>query len=121
MIVKSEYGKIEAYRTKDGSQIREMMHPDVHGNSLQSLAEAMVPVGAATRFHRHRESEEIYHILEGRGLMDLEDRQVEVLPRDTLCIPPGTPHRIRNTGPVPLKFLCCCSPAYSHGDTDLLT
>jgi mannose-6-phosphate isomerase-like protein (cupin superfamily) len=39
---------------------------------------------------------------------------------DTVCIPPGTPHRIRNTGAGPLRILCCCSPAYSHDDTELV-
>jgi hypothetical protein len=31
--------------TKDGSGIRELMHPDRHGNRNQSLAEALVPPG----------------------------------------------------------------------------
>jgi mannose-6-phosphate isomerase-like protein (cupin superfamily) len=40
---------------------------------------------------------------------------------DTVYIPPGTPHKIRNTGDIPLKILCCSSPAYSHEDTELLS
>ena len=39
---------------------------------------------------------------------------------DTICIPPGTPHRVDNTGPTELKILCSCSPPYSHTDTELL-
>ena len=39
---------------------------------------------------------------------------------DTICIPPGTPHNIANTGRTELKILCCCAPAYSHDDTELL-
>ncbi len=45
MQLKTEYEKIEPYITKDGSIIRELMHPAVHGNSKQSLAEATVPAG----------------------------------------------------------------------------
>ena len=42
--------------TKDGSEIRELMHPAVHGNRKQSLAEATVAAGTARRaLHRHRE------------------------------------------------------------------
>lgn len=26
----------------------------------------------------------------------------------------------KNTGKTPLKILCCCSPAYSNEDTELL-
>ena len=39
---------------------------------------------------------------------------------DTLCIKPGTPHHIKNTGTTPLHILCMCSPPYSHEDTELL-
>jgi len=39
------------------------MHPAVHGNSEQNLSEATVPVGGKTFLHKHRVTEEIYHIL----------------------------------------------------------
>jgi len=40
--MRTRYTEISAYQTKDGSQIRELMHPDHHGNRAQSLAEAVV-------------------------------------------------------------------------------
>jgi mannose-6-phosphate isomerase-like protein (cupin superfamily) len=43
-----------------------------------------------------------------------------VVAGDTVLIPPGTPHRIENTGTGELKILCACAPAYAHGDTELL-
>jgi len=43
MVIKTEYNKIVSYTTKDGALIRELMHPDIHGNSKQSLAEAIIP------------------------------------------------------------------------------
>ncbi len=120
MIVKSEYNKIKPYTTKDGSLIRELMHPNVHGNTKLSLAEAIVPVGFTTFLHKHYQSEEIYHILEGSGIMTIGDKKFEVKVGDTICIPPGTPHQIQNIGKIPLRFLCCCAPPYSHDDTELL-
>jgi len=120
MILKSEYNKIQPYTTKDGSIIRELMHPDVHGNTKISLAEAIIPVGFITFLHKHNQSEEIYHILEGRGIMTLGDKRFEVKTGDTICIPAGTPHQIQNTDKIPLRLLCCCSPPYSHDDTELL-
>ena len=65
------YATVPAYRTKDGSEIRELMHPAVHGNRAQSLAEATVPAGSRTLLHRHHSSEEVYHITAGRGRMTL--------------------------------------------------
>lgn len=108
------------YLTKDGSEIRELMHPGVHGNRAQSLAEATVPPGAETRLHRHRVSEELYHVTQGEGRMTLGAQVFDVQAGDTVCVPPGTPHRIRNVGAVPLKILCACAPAYAHDDTELL-
>ena len=116
----SRYAAIAPYLTKDGSEIRELMHPSVHGNRAQSLAEATVPPGAETLLHRHRLTEELYHVTAGTGLMTLGERTFEVRAGDTVCIPPGTPHRIRSIGGEPLRILCCCSPAYSHDDTELL-
>jgi mannose-6-phosphate isomerase-like protein (cupin superfamily) len=121
MIKKTEYEKIQSYITKDGSVIRELMHPDVHGNVKQSLAEATIPAGGETVLHRHLKSEEIYHITRGQSIIFLGKEQCEVKAGDTIYIPSGTARRIKNTGKTPLKILCCSSPPYSHADTELLT
>jgi mannose-6-phosphate isomerase-like protein (cupin superfamily) len=119
--VKTSRAGVAPYVTKDGSEIRELMHPAVHGYpGASSLAEATVPPGAETALHRHRVTEELYHVTAGVGLMTLGAEAFEVRPGDTVCIPPGTPHRIRSIGTGPLKILCCCSPAYAHDDTELL-
>jgi mannose-6-phosphate isomerase-like protein (cupin superfamily) len=111
---------IAAYETKDGSTIRELMHPGAHASRAQSLAEATVLPGQCTALHRHLRTEELYHILAGRGRMTLGDEMFGVAPGDTVCIRPGTAHCIVNDGAVPLRLLCCCSPAYTHDDTELL-
>jgi mannose-6-phosphate isomerase-like protein (cupin superfamily) len=118
--MKTSHDQIPPYTTKDGSEIRELMHPAVHGNRNQSFAEAIVAPGCTTKLHLHRETEEIYHIGAGEGSMRLGDGVFPVRAGDTICIRPGTPHCIENTGSVPLNILCACSPAYSHEDTELL-
>ena len=114
------YTDVDSYVTRDESLIRELMHPDHHAVVRQSLAEATVPAGITTRKHFHRQSEELYHIVAGQGLMILAEEQFKVEVGDTVCIPPGTRHCIRNTGEQDLKILCSCSPAYSHDDTVLV-
>jgi mannose-6-phosphate isomerase-like protein (cupin superfamily) len=116
----SRYRIIQPYRTKDGSEIRELMHPRVHRNRNQSLAEATIAPGTTTVLHRHHETEEIYHVTEGEGTLTLGERIFSITRGDTICIPPGTAHRVENTGGKPLRILCCCSPAYAHEDTELL-
>lgn len=106
-----------AFTTKDGSEIRELL---AHRNSCvrhQSLAEARLPVGAATAPHFHPRAEEIYYLLEGRGRMQIEGNVREVGPGDAIAIPPRARHQITNIGSETLKFLCCCAPAYEHDDT----
>ena len=112
-------GDVEPFTTKDGSEIRELL---AYRNSCieqQSLAEARLPVGAATTGHRHMKTEEIYYVLEGTGQMQLGAEQRTVGPGDAIAIPPGVFHQITNTGENVLKFLCCCAPPYEHDDTVL--
>ena len=116
----THYAEAQAYVTKDGSLVRELMHPQRHGARAQSLAEAIVSPGGTTALHRHRTTEELYHVLEGTGMMTLDRESLSVGPGDTVCIAPGTAHCIANTGSMPLRILCCCTPAYRHEDTDLL-
>lgn len=119
-MTKNRYLDIIPYITKDGSEIRELMHPAVHANHNQSLAEAIIPAGTQTLLHRHNNSEEIYHIKAGHGVMQLGEEKFEIRTGDTIAIPPGTPHAVENYGVEPLKILCSCSPPYSHNDTELL-
>lgn len=118
--VKTRYAAIMPYVTKDGSEIRELMHPLVHGNEKQSLAEATVAPGGRTLLHRHRSTEEIYHVTGGAGIMTLGGETFAIAAGDTVMIVPGTPHCLCNDGTEPLHVLCACAPAYSHADTELL-
>lgn len=112
--------EVPAFITKDGSEIRELL---AHRNSCirqQSLAEARLPSGAQTTPHYHPRTEEIYFILEGTGIMQIDGELRAVGPGDAIAIPPGAVHTIRNTGTGWLRFLCCCAPAYEHEDTVLV-
>jgi len=115
-----KYDDVDSYVTKDESIIRELVHPAQHAVSNQSLAEAIIPIGVTTKQHYHRDSEELYYITSGEGLMTLGEDQFNVVAGDTVCITPGTEHCIKNTGDEKLIILCCCSPAYSHEDTVLV-
>ena len=116
----TRYRNQPPFITKDGSEIRELMHPSVHGNRRQSLAEARVAPGGATALHWHRTSEELYHVTGGEGLMTLDDHTFAITPGDTVAIAPCTAHRVENTGSETLVILCCCSPPYADDDTELL-
>jgi mannose-6-phosphate isomerase-like protein (cupin superfamily) len=104
-----------AFTTKDGSTIREIHN---HSNAPvrhQSLAEASLPTGASTQRHHHKLSEEIYFLLEGTALMEIDGIEREVGPGYAILIPPGACHQI--TALSPLRLLCCCAPPYTDADT----
>ena len=117
---RSRLGDVAAYITKDGSEIRELLHPSTHSVRNQSLAEAVIPPGTTTLLHRHRQSEEIYHVTQGRGWMTRGDEQFAIETGDSILIVPGTAHCVSNDGDAPMHILCCCAPAYAHEDTELL-
>lgn len=103
------------FTTKDSSTIRSILDSTNAPVKQQSLAEATLPAGAATERHYHRLTEEFYFLLEGDGVMEVDGETREVRAGDAILIPAGAWHTIRAVSP--LRFLCCCAPPYSHGDT----
>jgi mannose-6-phosphate isomerase-like protein (cupin superfamily) len=49
--------------------------------------------------------------------MEVEGARRRVAPGDAILIPPGAWHEIRADAGRELRFLCCCAPPYSDGDT----
>jgi mannose-6-phosphate isomerase-like protein (cupin superfamily) len=113
------YGQIEPFVTLDGSEIREWAGPVSAPARNQSLAEATIPVGAATTEHYHRLSEELYLVRSGRGRLHIGDEQRILAEGDCALIPAGARHKVFNVGSGPLRIVCACSPAYSDEDTCL--
>ncbi len=113
----SRYGQLEAFTTLDGSEIREWAGAVSLPAANQSLAEATVPVGAATAEHHHRATEELYLVTAGTGRLRIDGEERDIGPGDCALIPPGAAHSVANTGAEPLRILCACAPAYSDDDT----
>ena len=100
----------------DGTQLRELLHPDKQDIALRySLAHAVVPTGKVSTPHALKTSE-VYYILEGQGEMHIDDEVSRVEPGDAVYIPPHARQYIRNTGTVPLIFICLVDPAWRAED-----
>ena len=56
--------------------------------------------------HRHDQIEHEQVVLEGRMVLGLDDRVVEVSAGDCLLIPAGVAHWYENRGLLPVRFLC---------------
>jgi mannose-6-phosphate isomerase-like protein (cupin superfamily) len=46
-------------------------------------------------WHRHEKEDEFFYVIEGKLLLDLEGRTVELLPRQGIMVPRGVRHRTR--------------------------
>jgi len=104
----------------DGSALRELLHPDQGPFQFDySLAHAVVKPGARTKPHRLKNSE-VYYILEGRGLMHIEQETAEVSAGQAVYIPPFHIQFIENTGATELAFLCIVDPAWKPEDEEVL-
>jgi mannose-6-phosphate isomerase-like protein (cupin superfamily) len=113
------YRELEAFITLDGSQIREWAGRVSAPAQNQSLAEAIIAPGATTTEHYHRTSEELYLVTAGEGRLVVDGEQRLIGEGDCALIPPGARHKLSNTGAVPLKVVCACSPPYADEDTCL--
>lgn len=60
--------------------------------------------------HTHTLQEQIYHVLDGEGLMEIAGRNHVVRKHDVIYLPPGIEHTIQNSGLTDLVFLVITSP-----------
>ena len=105
----------------DNTILRELLHPDKEDLKLvYSLAHAVVKPGETSLWHKLKTSSEVYYILEGEGMMYIDNESQNVRSGQSIYIPPNAKQRIKNTGKADLKFLCIVDPAWKKEDEDIL-
>ena len=62
--------------------------------------------------HFHKNTTEVYYILDGNGFLEIGDETVPLKPGTTVLIRPGTPHR----GYGDFKTIVVCHPAFDPQD-----
>ena len=106
----------DEFTALDGCSIRELLHPESDPHALPySLAYARVESGKGTYLHQLRQTE-IYFILEGSGLMHIDEESRKVVKGDAVVIPAQSMQRIDNTGPETLEFIAIVSPPWRAED-----
>ncbi|NEW05774.1 cupin domain-containing protein [Paenibacillus sp. SYP-B3998] len=76
-----------------------------HESPLRFLYYVEIPPGASIGQHRHKADEEMYVILEGCGLMTVEEETKEVKAGDTILNKPYGSHGLKNNTDDILKLL----------------
>lgn len=68
--------------------------------------------GSEQLLHAHAESEQVYVIVRGRGLMRVAEESRQVGPGDLIFISPAAQHSIRNIADEPLVYVSATSPPF---------
>ncbi len=66
--------------------------------TLCKVNESVVRVGVVEgeyHWHKHDDDDEFFYVVEGKLLIDLEDRMVELVPGQGFVVPKGIVHRTR--------------------------
>ena len=104
----------------DNTVLRELLHPNKEDLKLRySLAHAIVKPGQTSQPHKLKTSE-VYYILEGEGIMHIDEETAEVRSGQAIYIPPKAKQYIKNTGNIDLRFLCIVDPAWRAEDEEVL-
>ena len=77
--------------------IAAVTHP-WYNQTLCKVNESVVRLGVVQgeyHWHKHDDEDEFFYVVEGRFLIDLEGRTVELAPRQGFVVPKGVVHRTR--------------------------
>jgi mannose-6-phosphate isomerase-like protein (cupin superfamily) len=69
-----------------------------YNQTLCQVNQSVVRLGVMQgeyHWHKHEKEDEFFFVVEGRFIIDLEDRSVELAPQQGLVVPKGIVHRTR--------------------------
>lgn len=93
-----QYGPLEVIDLP--ARIAAVTHP-WYNQTLCRVNESVVRLGVIQgeyHWHHHDDQDEFFYVVEGRLLIDLEQRTVELEPRQGFVVPKGVRHRTRAPG-----------------------
>jgi len=89
------YGPLEVI---DEKAISDGCEYEWFNQTLCKVNDSVVRMGVVKgeyHWHKHDNDDEFFYVVDGRLLIDLEDRTVELAPRQGFVVPKGTIHRTR--------------------------
>jgi quercetin dioxygenase-like cupin family protein len=93
-----------------GALSKPLVMPDTAGSHHIDYRISMYQPKAYVETHSHKVQEQVYHVIEGEGLMHIDGKDHVVRKHDYVFLPPGIAHAISNTGLTDLVFLVVTSP-----------
>jgi mannose-6-phosphate isomerase-like protein (cupin superfamily) len=99
-----------------GALSKPLVMPETAGSRHIDYRISMYQPMAYVEVHRHKRQEQVYHVIEGEGLMRIGGENHVVRKHDFIFLPPGVDHSISNTGLADLVFLVVTSPVTDEAD-----
>jgi quercetin dioxygenase-like cupin family protein len=94
-----------------GALSKALVGPENSGSSLMDFRISRYAPNAYVEEHVHKVQEQVYYVLEGEGLLALDEEKHLMRPHDYVYVPPGVRHSFTNTGLSGLVFLVVTTPA----------
>ncbi len=93
-----------------GAISKMLVRPETAGSRLVDFRISTYQPMAFVAPHHHRVQEQIYHVIEGQRLIELDGERSVMGPGDVVFIPPGVEHAMYNTGMTDLTFFVVTTP-----------
>ena len=94
-----------------GALSKELAGPTTTGSSRVDFRISRYAPMAYVQEHVHQVQEQVYYVLEGEGILTLDDTKNLMRAHDYVYVPPGVRHSFTNTGTAGLVFLVITTPA----------
>ena len=105
-----------AFAAEEGTQIKQIFAPADTDNLIRfSIAHCTINPGKVSKPHSMKTSE-VYYILQGKGIMHMNEEQKPVIKDEAIFIPPNARQFLENNGDVDLIALCIVDPAWVAED-----
>lgn len=93
-----------------GALSKALVRPETCGSKRIDFRISCYQPMAYVQEHVHQVQEQVYYMLEGEGMLTLDERRVLMRKGDYVFVPPGVRHSFTNHGTVPLVFLVVTTP-----------
>jgi mannose-6-phosphate isomerase-like protein (cupin superfamily) len=93
-----------------GALSKALVRPETAGSRLIDYRISCYQPMAHVALHTHKVQEQVYHVLDGEGMMEMDGKRQVVRKHDVIYIPPGVAHAIFNNGLADLTFIVATTP-----------
>lgn len=89
---------------------KALVHPETTGSQLVDYRISTYQPMAYVERHVHKVQEQVYHVLDGEGIMEIDGEKTVVRKHNVIFIAPGSWHSIENSGLGDLTFIVVTTP-----------